>query len=82
MMNEFRRARRRAMAWEMKAEAMGANTRLAMRKADGTIHVRFRKSIEMQATPHPMMNQTKHLPVTLSDSGDLRDVPGHQSRGE
>jgi len=72
--------RRRAMACEMKAEATGANTRLAILNADMEIHVCFRKSIEMQARPHPTTNHKKQLPVRVSVSGRLLDLEG-QSKG-
>jgi len=51
------RLRRRAMAREKKADTIGANTKLARRKMDSEIHVWRRKSIELQANPHPMTNQ-------------------------
>ncbi|HEV2692015.1 MAG TPA: hypothetical protein VG347_03895, partial [Verrucomicrobiae bacterium] len=56
------RARRRAIASEMKAERIGADTKFTMRQAGCDIQVRFKSSSDNHANPQPTINQVKHVP--------------------
>ena len=74
MMNRFRRLRLRAIAWAMKADVSGATMRFAIRRLGNGIHVLFKNNNEIQATPHPTVNQREHRPQMDSGSGEVLNL--------